>query len=321
MDIVYDISDLRAVCPPGTAHAVTIGNFDGLHLGHQSLIARTREKAARLGIESVAVTFEPHPLRLLSGVHLPDLLTDLPRKLELLAQLGIDRTLVLSFTHALAALTPEEFVQSILVDQLHIKELVIGYDYALGKGRRGDYALLSQLGGQWGFGVERMPPLRADDSIASSSLIREHLKEGHVEDARTLLGRPHSVDGAVVHGAGRGGAELGYPTVNLGLGDILLPKPGVYAAWAELLPVSSPPERIMGVASVGTNPTFGGTCLGLEAFLLNFSKDVYGSSIRLHFMRYLREQIRFPSAAALKEKIAEDVNTARFFLNQPAARF
>ena len=321
MQIAYDIPGLLAVCPQGAAHAVTIGNFDGVHLGHRSLIAKTREKAARLGIASLAVTFEPHPLRLLSGVQLPDLLTDLPRKLELLAELGIDRTLVLPFTHALAALSPEDFVKSILVDALHMKELVVGYDYALGKGRRGDYALLAELGGRWGFGVEQMPPLRVGNAIASSSLIRERLKEGYAEEARTLLGRPHSVDGEVVRGAGRGGAQLGYPTVNLKLGDVLLPKSGVYAAWAELLPAASPPERIMAVASVGTNPTFGGSCMMLEAFLLNFSTNVYGRSIRLHFMRYLREQVRFSSIDALKEGISQDVETARSFLNQPDARF
>lgn len=330
MHIAYDIPGLRAVCPPGTAHAATIGNFDGVHLGHRSLIAKTLEKAARLGIDSVAVTFEPHPLRLLSGVCLPDLLTDLPRKLELLTELGITRTLVLSFTHALAALSPEEFVKTILVDELHIKELVIGYDYALGKDRRGDYALLTQLGRQWGFGVEQMPPLRVGNAIASSSLIRKLLKEGQVENARTLLGRPHSVAGTVMHGAGRGGPELGYPTVNLSLGDVVLPKAGVYAAWAEVLPAAclplsaaaeqTRPERAMTVASVGTNPTFGGLRLSLEAFILDFSETVYGRIVRLHFMQRLRDQIHFPSAAMLKKQIGLDVETARHCLSHPDAR-
>ncbi len=320
MDVFYDIPGLRAAVPWGTAHAVTIGNFDGVHLGHRSLIERTREKAARLGIASMAVTFDPHPLRLLSGVHLPDLLTDLPRKLELLAELGLDRTLVLTFTRELAEQSPEDFVASTLACALHTRELVIGYDYAMGKGRRGDCALLSRLGEQHGFGVEQMPPLRVGDAVASSSLIREELKQGQVERAAALLGRPHSVDGLVVRGAGRGGAALGFPTVNLSLGDVLLPQGGVYAAWAEFAagdPVSRP---FMAVANVGFNPTFDGSSLSLEAHLLDFSQDVYGKTVRLSFMRRLRAETRFPSPEALKQQIARDTATAREWLSLPEAR-
>jgi riboflavin kinase/FMN adenylyltransferase len=314
MQTAYDLSGLLALSPAGAVHAATIGNFDGVHLGHQALLARTREKARGTGALSLAVTFEPHPLRLLRGIELPDLLTDLPRKLELLEEHGMDRVLVLPFTHELAALTPEEFSRAILKDALNISGLVIGYDYALGRNRRGDYALLAQLGAGLGFDVERLPPLRAGEDIVSSSLIRLRLRQGDVRGAGALLGRPHSVDGLVVRGRGQGGTLLGFPTANLSLGEVLLPKGGVYAVLARILPAEKSGRCFAAVANVGVNPTFGGNKLSLEAHLLNFSGDLYGRKLRLHFMERLRDETRFPCVEALKRQIGQDAAAAKALL-------
>ncbi len=327
MQIAYDLAGLKALVTPGAAHAATIGNFDGVHLGHRRLLQRTRQRAAARGIPSVAVTFDPHPLRVISGVHLPDLLTPLPRKLELLGEAGVDLALVLHFTPAMAAFTPEEFVRSVMVDGLRLTDLVIGYDYALGRGRAGDYAALSRLGRRWGFNVERMDPLLAGGSIVSSSLIRERIRTGAVDAVRTLLGRLHSVDGEVVRGQGRG-KNLGFPTANLRLGDTLLPNKGVYATWTELLPGTDSDPRfsagsgagpLAGVTSVGTNPTFGGTGLSLETHLLEHHGDLYGKTLRVHFAGRLRDEKRFSDVRALADQIALDARNAREYLGRPEA--
>ena len=318
MRIAYDLEGLHSLVKPGTPHAATIGNFDGVHIGHRQLMRTTREKAAVHGIPSVAITFEPHPLRVLSGVHLPDLLTCLPRKLEILESLGMDMALVLSFTPEMAALTPEDFVRQVMVDALSLKELVIGYDYALGKGRKGNFEALSALGAQHGFTVTQVPAVTVNGQTVSSSRIRESIRAGRVDAIPALLGRLHSVEGTVIHGASRG-RNLGFPTANISLGDVLLPPTGVYATWAELVPPLgrgglAPGVRCMSVTSVGTNPTFGGTQISLESHLFDFSGDLYGSSLRLSFASWLRDEQRFGTVEALKEQIAADARNARDYL-------
>ncbi len=325
MQIAYDLAGLKALATPAApaaeaAHAVTIGNFDGVHLGHRRLLQRTREKAAATGAFSAAVTFDPHPLRVISGVHLPDLLTPLPRKLELLADSGIDLALVLHFTPAMAALAPQEFVRSVLLEGLRLTDLVIGYDYALGKGRAGDFTMLSGLGRDWGFSVEQLDPVLVDGETVSSSLIRERIRQGAVDRVRPLLCRLHAVDGEVIRGQERG-RTLGFPTANLLLGDALIPPPGVYATWTEILPQGGAAKSapLAGVTSVGTNPTFGGTSLSLETHLFDFHGDLYGKTLRLHFAGRLRDQERFADVRALKRQIETDAQNARVYLARPAA--
>lgn len=185
---------------------VTIGNFDGVHIGHQRLIARVRDRAVSLGLPSVVITFEPHPLRFFTGKKTPPFITMPDHKAELIGGLGIDHLLCLEFNQPLASMAPEDFVRRILVEGLNVRELVIGYDYAFGKGRAGNYALLSVLGKQWGFGVEQLEPVLVDQAVVSSTRIRDLVEAGDVWAVRPLLGRFYRVAGTVVHGQDRGAA-------------------------------------------------------------------------------------------------------------------
>jgi riboflavin kinase/FMN adenylyltransferase len=289
---------------------VTIGNFDGVHLGHQRLMARTCAKAKKRGLISVVVTFDPHPMTVLMGQQkTPPFITSTSQRLKLIEQQGPNVALVLEFTRQMAALEPEEFVQRYLVDGLAMREMVIGYDYAMGKGRKGNYELLSALGRQIGFGVERLDPVIAGGAVVSSTRIRDLIQSGNVWDARPLLGRFFEVQGEVVDGMKRGASKLGFPTANLRLEGTLLPKPGVYAVWAEL-----DGETFQAVANVGDNPTFGDTGLTLEAHILDFNRSIYGQRLSLQFVQRLRSERKFESLEALKARIADDVRLGRVIL-------
>lgn len=289
---------------------VTIGNFDGVHLGHQRLMARTCAKAKKSGLVSVVVTFDPHPMTVLLGQQkTPPFITSTSQRLKLIEQQGPNVALVLEFTRQMAALEPEEFVQRYLVEGLAMREMVIGYDYAMGKGRKGNYELLSALGRQIGFGVERLDPVIAGGAVVSSTRIRDLIQSGNVWDARPLLGRFFEVQGEVVDGMKRGASKLGFPTANLRLEGTLLPKPGVYAVWAEL-----DGETFQAVANVGDNPTFGDTGLTLEAHILDFNRSIYGQRLSLQFVQRLRSERKFESIEALKARIADDVRLGRVIL-------
>jgi riboflavin kinase/FMN adenylyltransferase len=297
-----------------TASCVTIGNFDGVHLGHQKLLCRTRQKAKSLGLAGVAVTFDPHPLRVLVGAHTPPFITLTPQKLDLIASLGLDFILCLEFTKELARLEPEEFVQIFLVDGLKMREMLIGYDYAFGRNRKGNFALLTELGASMDFHVEQVGPVLIDDAIVSSSRIRDMVQAGLVWEVRPLLGRFYRVQGEVVSGRNRGGRLLGFPTANLHLVDELFPKTGVYAVWAEHAGCVFP-----AVANIGFNPTFGNNVLSVEAHLLDFHQDIYGHEVRIHFVQRLRSEQKFPNIQALTARIQEDIQLARRILASPEA--
>jgi len=293
---------------------VTIGNFDGVHLGHQRLMARTCAKAKKRGLISVVVTFDPHPMTVLMQ-KTPPFITNTAQRLKFIEQQGPNVTLVLEFTRQMAALEPEEFVRRYLVVGLNLKELVIGYDYAMGKGRKGNFELLSTLGRQLGFGVERLDPVIVGGAVVSSTRIRDLILSGNVWDARPLLGRFFEVEGEVVDGMKRGASKLGFPTANLRLEGTLLPKPGVYAVWAEV-----DGEICQAVANVGYNPTFGDTGLTLEAHILDFNRSIYGQRISLQFVQRLRSERKFDSLDALKARIADDVRLGRVILGTPDAQ-
>ena len=294
---------------------VTIGNFDGVHIGHQRLIARVRDLAAGFGLPSVVITFEPHPLRFFTGKKTPPFITLYEQRAELIRSLGIDHLLCLEFNQDLASMSPEDFVRRILVEGLHIKELVIGYDYAFGKGRRGNYALLSQLGKQWAFGVEQLEPVMVDQAIVSSTRIRDLVEAGDVWAAKPLLGRFYRVTGTVVHGQNRGGRLLGFPTANVHLVDELFPKTGVYCCWAEL-----DGEIHQAVANIGYNPTFGNDVLSVEVHVMDFSADLYERTLKVHFVQRLRGERKFSGLDELKTQIGKDVALARTVLALPEAR-
>ena len=304
--------------------AVTIGNFDGVHLGHRALIQRVIDQARDMGLPSVVITFEPHPLSVVMGKEAPPLLMPLQQKLECLADMGIDLALVMPFSRETANLTPEEFANQILVGCLNTRSLVVGYDYAFGKGRKGNAALLSELGQEHGFSVEEFPAVYISGDVVSSTRIRAMLRLGDVSEARRLLGRPYSVEGIIAHGMNRGGKLLGFPTANLQLEDRLLPpKAGVYAVLAEVNPKRHPLPgvctgsgglHLKGVANVGTNPTFGDESLRVETHLLDFHSDIYGNPFRVHFIQHLREERKFNGVTELIEQIRRDADKAKTLL-------
>jgi len=311
MIVAHAISDLKDVAN-GTC--LTIGNFDGVHLAHQKLLARVRERAKALGMLSLAVTFEPHPRQILLGTNDPPRLTAPDVKLELIAAIGIDACLTLPFTRAFAALEPNDFVRDYLVRDLVMRELIIGHDWAFGKGRKGGFTTLAALGAQLGFAVERLSPVLMEDAIVSSTRIRDMLLSGDVWGVRPLLNRFHKVRGAVIHGADRGGKLLGFPTANIQAPDQLLPKGGVYAAW-----VTHGEQTFGAAANIGTNPTFGTGPLSLEAHIFGPCGDLYGKSIDLHFVQRLRGEKKFSGIEQLKARIAEDASLAKRILATPEA--
>ena len=310
--VVKDINELRDRIH---ASCATIGNFDGVHLGHQKLIARVRDRARILKISSVVITFDPHPLRVLVDKKTPPFITLTEQKLELISKLEVDYVLCIKFTKELANLTPEEFVQKYLVNGLKLKELIIGYDYAFGKGRRGNFELLNKLGEKFGFAVEQLSPVMVDGAIVSSTRIRDMVQAGMVWEARKLLGRFYRVQGKVITGQKRGGPLLGFPTANICLKDELFPKTGVYAVWVEVLGQVYP-----GVANIGYNPTFGNDYLSVEAHILNFKQNIYGQDIRVHFVQRLRSEKKFSGLDELKKQIKADIELGQKILSSPEAQ-
>jgi riboflavin kinase / FMN adenylyltransferase len=316
----------RALFRPLHAPAVAIGNFDGVHLGHQRLLDTAARAARALGGDAVVFTFEPHPAVVLAPHKAPPLLTSLPRKLELLAQAGMDACVLEPFTRELAELSPEAFLQSILVAILGARHIVVGYDFTYGRDRAGTTESLRAFGAARGMGVDVIEPVEAGGGVVSSTRVRELVREGDMAGARALLGRDFDLDGTVVRGDGRG-ARIGMPTANLDTGGQLLPRGGVYAVRVQLLegaePAGSAPVRsriVPAVANLGTNPTFVDRAeLSLEVHLLDFAADLYGQRLRVHFVERLRGEQRFPGIDALLQQIRADIERARDILNAPGA--
>lgn len=294
---------------------LTIGNFDGVHKGHQKLLARTRTRAEAHGYESVAVTFDPHPLRVLTGAATPPFITLTDQKIELIGKQGLDICCVLPFTREMAALDPAEFVRRYLVETLNMKYMVIGYDYAFGKGRKGNYELLAALGRDMGFTVERVNPYMFGGAVVSSTRIRDLVRAGRVWEAYPLLGRFYTIKGSVQHGQDRGGKLLGFPTANLKLVDELFPATGVYACWVTHKLVTMP-----AVANIGFNPTFGNEALSVEVHVLDFDKDVYGDELRVQFVQRLRSERKFNGLDELIAQISRDCDLARTILASSQAQ-
>lgn len=288
---------------------VAIGNFDGVHVGHQQLLALAVERARARGGEAVVLTFDPHPARVLAPSLAPALLTPLPRKLELLDAAGIDVTVVQPFTPEFARRSAAEFVADALLGGLGARELVVGYDFTYGQKRQGTVETLRRDGDAHGVSVHVVPAVTVDGLVASSTKIREFVLEGRVEGARLLLGREFDVDGTVVRGAGRGRA-IGIPTANVAVDGEILPRPGVYAVHVTLF--GDAPTVHAGVANLGKNPTFmSGGALSLEAHILDFEGDLYGRRLRVGFHARLRDEERFPSVDALVAQIRRDIDAAR----------
>ena len=307
-------------CPaPQGGSVVTIGAYDGVHLGHRALIDRVRKMAADRGVASALVTFDQHPARLVRPESAPLLLTDPEQKLELLEATGLDLLLVVRFDQERAQESPEDFVREVLVDCLGTKAIVVGEDFHFGHQRRGNVELLRSMGAEAGFEVEPIELLGADGQAAdasaqvSSTAIRTALAAGDVEGATAMLGREHEVRGVVDHGDGRGGPELGFPTANVSVpDDVLLPADGIYAGWYTRPDGTRQPTAI----SLGRRPTFYETAHAslLEAHLLDFSGDLYGERARVAFVRRLRGEVKFDSVEALIDQMGRDCEQARQIL-------
>ena len=296
---------------------VTIGNFDGVHKGHQKLISLVTQKARSKGALSVVVTFDPHPLRVLAGKKTPPFITLTPQKLELMGRLGVEAVLVIPFTREVAALDPEQFVKQYLVDGLHVSDLIIGYDYAFGKGRIGNYDMLKGLGEKYDFSVEQIGPVIIGDAVVSSTRIRDMVQAGNVWDVPPLLGRFYQIRGKVVKGYGRGARLLGFPTANIELEDELSPRTGVYAVWVENPELFSGPKAA--VANIGYNPTFGNDQISVEVHILDFDQNINGQDLRVHFVQRIRSEQKFSGPEELVARIKEDIAIGRRILAQPEA--
>ncbi len=301
----------RNLVKPLSASAVTLGNFDGFHLGHQALIDCVKTKAATLDVPSVLISFEPQPKEFfakLQGkkVEVPRL-TRFPEKYILAKSYGLDYLYSLKFDKALSILSAEDFVSKILLDQLGVKAIVVGDDFHFGAKRRGDYALLQQLGEQYGFKAIEMPAITIEGQRVSSTRVREALQLGNLSLAERLLGRPFSVWGKVVYGDQRG-RDLGFPTANINLHRDLVPVSGVFA-----VRVVGLDKSYNGVANVGVRPTFDGTRVVLEVHLFDFAGEIYGHNICVEFLHKLREEARYDSFEKLVAQIRQDVLHAQDF--------
>jgi riboflavin kinase/FMN adenylyltransferase len=296
----------QALSRPLRHPVVAIGNFDGVHRGHVHLFHKARELATSDG-ESAVLTFDPHPAKVLAPAWAPPLITPLARKLELIAAAGIEVAVVQPFDRELAAHTPEQFFDEVLVGRLGAAQVCVGYDFTFGRGRAGTVETLRELGHARSVGVTVVPAVTVDGIVCSSTKVREFVLEGRVDGAALLLGRPPEVEGEVVRGDGRG-RTLGVPTANLRAQTELLPKNGVYAGWAEL----ADGRRFAGAINVGTNPTFvADRPVLVEVHLLDCDLDLYGAQLRVGFVERLRAEERFSSKEALVAQIHKDIERTR----------
>jgi len=288
---------------------VTIGVFDGVHRGHQAIIGHTVKRARDLGVQSVVMTFDPHPAEVVRPGSHPAVLTEPVRKAELLEQLGVDALCVVPFTPAFSHLGAEVFVHDVLVEALHAQAVVVGDNFRFGHRAAGDVTMLTALGRSFGFSVEEAPLVTADDVVFSSTYIRSCVDAGDVRAAAAALGRPHRLAGVVVRGDQRG-RELGFPTANLMCHRYAsIPADGVYAAWLVRGGVHA--ARHPASVSIGTNPTFSGRERRVEAYVLDFAGDLYGERVSLDFVDHLREQRTYDGVEPLIAQIREDVEQTR----------
>ncbi|MFT3736301.1 MAG: bifunctional riboflavin kinase/FAD synthetase [Rhodocyclaceae bacterium] len=286
---------------------LTIGNFDGVHLGHQALLARLRLRAAMLGLPATVMTFEPLPREFFAPNDAPPRLTSLRRKLDLLAKQDVDRVHVQAFNARFAALTAREFIEKILVQGLRVRHLMIGDDFRFGKGREGDFAMLQQAGREFGFEVESLDTVDFAGERVSSSAVREAMLTGDMVHANMLLGAPFEVVGRVMHGD-KIGRTIGFPTANIQLRQTTMPLSGIFAVTVDGGPLRHAP----GACSIGVRPTIGDRlALRLEVFVLDFDGDLYHQRLSVRFWRKIRDEAKYDSLDALKAAINDDCNQVR----------
>ncbi|HKV05603.1 MAG TPA: bifunctional riboflavin kinase/FAD synthetase [Candidatus Acidoferrales bacterium] len=290
---------------PARRSVVTIGTFDGVHLGHQKILRNVLDRAHRAGAMAAVLTFHPHPARILRPADAPALLETLDQRMAALEAMGIDAALVLRFDAELASVAAEEFVKRFLVDAMRAQAVLAGANFRFGHRGAGDVKLLGELGLRWGFAVEIVPPVAEGGIVVSSTTIRTAIAEGRVEDAKQMLGRPFALAGEIRSGTGQG-RKLVVPTLNLSTEQEMLPKAGVYATEAL---VSGKFYRA--ATNVGMRPTFDGSRLTIESHLFDFSENLTAGSLEVRFWKRLRDERRFSSPAELREQVLKDVAQAK----------
>lgn len=306
MKVIDGIENIKGKFP---YPILTIGNFDGIHLGHQSIFKQIVQRAKSKGGTSIVLTFQPHPLRVISPERAPRQLTTFRDKVGLIKELGIDYLICVNFTKEFSNIEAEDFVKEILVDKIGVKEIFIGSNYLFGKGRKGNPELLKRLGRLYGFSVTVVDELKIDGVTISSSRIRSLISNGRVEDASRFLGRPYSVTGTVISGARRGRKILHVPTANLTTPNELLPKDGVYAVTVDL------DNRVyQGAANIGYNPTFEDKRFSFEVHILDFNRDILGKELRVNFIKRLRDEMRFNNPQDLANQLKKDIEMIRGIL-------
>jgi len=311
-DSLHVIRDpLRAADLP-RGGIVTIGNFDGVHLGHRRILETAVARAREAKRPSVAITFEPHPLAVLRPDHAPRRIQTLRQKEEAIEAVGVEYLLVIPFTRDFSLTEPEEFVRDFLGERLGASELVLGHHFAFGRKKRGDLALLKRLGPECGFIATGVDEVILDGEPVSSTRIRNGISAGRVQEASRMLGRPYELRGIVARGE-RVGRKIGYPTINLAAENTLLPADGVYVTVIE---ITSFGKRFHCVTNIGRRPTvYEDFRTTIETYVLDFTADVYGEDIKLFFEERLREERTFPSMMALTEQIGKDIEATRAFFS------
>ncbi|MPW37764.1 MULTISPECIES: bifunctional riboflavin kinase/FAD synthetase [Vibrio] len=289
---------------------LTIGNFDGVHLGHQTVLKQVQQKAEALGLPAVVMTFEPQPLELFLQSKAPARLTRLRDKYVQLSKLNLERLLCVNFSQRFAGLPPEQFIKDLLVDKLGVKFLVVGDDFRFGRKRQGDFSMLQQAGKEYGFEVVSTESFCLNTERVSSTAIREALGQDELTQAKSMLGRHYSISGRVSHGR-KLGRTIGFPTANIPLKRTVSPVSGVYVVEANI-----DGKMVGGVANVGQRPTVNGVRQQLEVHFFELAKDLYGKQLEVCLLHKLREEVKFPSFEALKTQIELDAEAARVWLQQ-----
>ncbi len=307
------ITNINSIKTPFHNAVVTIGNFDGVHKGHQAIFHQVIEKAEAIAGTSVAVTFDPHPVRVLKKNNWPPLITLHEQKIELISKTCLDVLVCIPFTKGFAAITADQFVADLLVKRLGMKAIVIGKDYSFGKDRKGNVDFLKKCADEFNFEViltDWISIPHDQTNRISSTRVREIVMEGNVDHAANLLGRHYQIRGLVVSGRNRGGRLLGFPTANINLADELCPKTGVYAVTVECKE-----GKYKGVANIGFSPTFDDHIFTVEAHLFDFDGDLYNQQIRVNFIKRIRDEQKFANIDELSKQITIDIKTGHEILS------
>jgi riboflavin kinase / FMN adenylyltransferase len=309
MDIVRDLAEIEK---PIQKAVITIGNFDGVHIGHQALFHTVIEKAEAIGGTAVAMTFDPHPMRVLAPNGHPPMITMTEQKAELIAKAGIEVLICIPFTREFAAISARDFVEDFLLHRIGMRAMVVGKDYSFGRNREGNLTVLRQWAEELGFEVMVVDWIQGANGKAhriSSTHIRELVMDGRMDEAKRMLGRNYQIRGTVASGRNRGGRLLGFPTANINLQDELCPKQGIYAVTVE-----HGGQTYKGVANIGYSPTFNDHLFTVEVHILDFNRSIYNDPIRVNFIKRLRDEIKFKSIDDLAAQIHKDVAHARKIL-------